>query len=472
MGATAIWIAIATVAVALAVGVVVLARIHTRANDRSYARRSAELDDRDERLSRRESTLETKAHTLELRESNLIERERRLTADRADLDDERIVVRKRLEEIADYSADEARQALLEQVEADARSDARDLVRDVQSRAQQEATRRAQDIVASAIQRVAPEATRSTATTTVELAEEELKGRIIGRDGRNIRAFEHVTGVDVVVDDTPGSVQLSSFDPVRREIARRTLVALLDDGRIHPASIEEAHKRAEAEVDEAIDEAGEAAVTEARVDGLAPELVRLIGQLEFRTSYGQNVRGHSIETALLAGAMAEELGTDAALARRCGLLHDIGKALTHKVAGSHAAVGAEIARRLGEPEPVCHAVAAHHDEVVPETVEAVLTQAADAVSASRPGARRDAFEAYCSRLRRIEELVGAFDGVTQVFAMQAGREVRVMVHPDNVDDVRARSLAREIASRIESEMAYPGQIAVTVIREVRARGIAS
>ena len=472
MGATAVWIATATAAVAVAFLAVTLARIHTRANDRAYARRSAELDERDERLSRRESTVETKAHTLELRESNLIERERGLAADRADLDDDRIVVRKRLEEIADYSADEARQALLEQVEAEARADARDLVRDIQTRAQQEATRRAHDIVASAIQRVAPEATRASATSTVELAEEELKGRIIGRDGRNIRAFEHVTGVDVVVDDTPGSVQLSSFDPVRRETARRTLVALLEDGRIHPASIEEAHTRAAAEVDQVITEAGDEAVAEARVEGVAPEIVRLLGQLEFRTSYGQNVRGHSIETALLAGAMAEELGTDAALARRCGLLHDIGKALTHKVTGSHAAVGAEIARRLGEPEQVCHAIAAHHDEVLPESVEAVLTQAADAVSASRPGARRDAYEAHCTRLRRIEEFVGAFEGVTQVFAMQAGREVRVMVHPDDVDDTRARRLAREIAGRIEDEMAYPGQIAVTVIREVRARGIAS
>ena len=470
MGATAIGIAILGVA---AVGLLaVLLRRHLAARGPAQAHRRGELDAREERLAIRESTLETKAHTLELREGHLLDRERRLDAEQADLDDARLVVRKRLEEIADYTVDEARRALMREVEADARADARDLAREVEERAKAESTRRAHDIVATAIQRVAASATHATVTSTVALPDAELKGRIIGREGRNIRAFEHLTGVDLLVDESPGVVVLSSFAPVRRETARRTLVALLEDGRIHPASIETAHERARAEVDDAIAEAGDAAAAEADVDDLAPELRRLLGQLEFRTSYGQNVRAHAVEAARLAGAMAEELGVDAALARRCGLLHDIGKALTHRVAGSHAAIGAEVARRLGEPEPVVHAIAAHHDEVVPQTVEAVLTQAADAVSASRPGARRTNVEAHCQRLQRIEEVVGAFDGVSQVHAMQAGREVRVMVSPETVDDAEARRLAREIARRLEAELAYPGQIAVTVIREVRARGLAS
>ncbi len=472
MGATAIAIGVALVGLAALALFGALAQRRLRVRGRDQAHRRRELDAREERLEIRESTLETKAHTLELREGHLIDRERRLDAQQADLDDARIVVRKRLEEIADYTVDEARRTLMREVEADARADARDLVREVEERARAESTRRSHDIVATAIQRVAASATHATVTSTIELPDAELKGRIIGREGRNIRAFEHLTGVDLLVDESPGVVVLSSFDPVRRETARRTLVALLEDGRIHPSSIEAAHERARAEVDEAIVEAGDEAAVEAGVDDLAPELRRLLGQLEFRTSYGQNVRAHAVETALLAGAMAEELGVDAALARRCGLLHDIGKALTHRVAGSHAAIGAEVARRLGESEPVVHAIAAHHDEVPPETVEAVLTQAADAVSASRPGARRNNVEAHCQRLQRIEELVGAFDGVSQVHAMQAGREVRVMVSPEAVDDVEARRLAREIARRLESELAYPGQIAVTVIREVRARGLAS
>ena len=434
-------------------------------------RHEAQLDDRDERLTRRETTLETKAQTLELREGNLLERERSLEALRAEVDDLQIAQRKRLEEIADYTAEEARQALLAAAEDDARHEAMILVRDLENRAREEGMQRARRIVATAIQRVAAEVTASATVSSVHLADDDMKGRIIGREGRNVRAFEQITGVNVVIDDSPGVVTLSSFDPVRREVARLALERLVQDGRIHPSSIESAYEHARERVGVAIGEAGNAAVEEARVTGLVPDLVRLLGQLHYRTSYGQNVLAHSVETALIAGMMASELGTDPALARRCGLLHDIGKALTHEVEGSHACIGAAVAERLSEPAPVQHAIAAHHGEVEPRSVEAVLTQAADAVSASRPGARKHVHEQYITRLRRIEELCGGFAGVEKVYAMQSGRDVRVIVCPDQVDDARARILAKELAGCIESELAYPGQIRVTVIRELRAHGTA-
>ncbi len=441
-------------------------RTHAR-----FERTSARLDERDERLTRREATIETKARTLELRESNLLERERAVAAAEAEVDDERAVQRKRLEEIADYSADEARQALVDQVEADARRDAMVIVRDIENRAREEGERRASQIVATAIQRVAVDTTASSAISVVALPDDDMKGRIIGREGRNIRAFEQLTGVNLVVDDTPEAVLLSCFDPVRREVARVALAGLVEDGRIHPASIEAAHERATGQVQAAVVAHGREAVEDVDLDGFDPAIVKLLGELHYRTSYGQNVLRHSRETAHLAGLMAAELGTDAGLARRCGLLHDLGKALTHMVEGTHARVGAEIAARLGEPSRVSHAIEAHHNEVEPRTVEAVLIQAADAISASRPGARRDAHEQFVTRLRRVEELCGACAGVEQVYAMQAGRDVRVMVHPDLVDDVGARVLARDLAARIEAELAYPGQITITVIRELRATGTA-
>lgn len=435
--------------------------------------RLEQVEARDERLTRREATLESKVRTLELRESNFLERERTLTARSAEIDDALIAQRKRLEEIADLTADEARQALVDQVEAEARADALVYVRDVEARAREEAERRARQIVATAIQRVAVDTTATGTVSDVTLPDEALKGRIIGRDGRNVRAFEQITGANLVIDDTPGVVLVSCFDPLRREVARITLAALVEDGRgrINPARIEEEHDRAKDRVDTEVAQAGRDACEEADVPGVSEELVKLLGQLTYRTSYGQNVLRHAVETAHFAGVMADELGMDGTLARRCGLLHDIGKALTHRVQGSHARIGAEIAGRLGEPTSVCHAIEAHHNEVEPRTVEAVLTQAADAISASRPGARRDAHEQFVTRLRRIEELCGSCDGVAAVHAMQAGREVRVMVRPDTVDDAAARTLARELAGRIEDELAYPGQITITVIRELRATEIA-
>ncbi|QBI21280.1 ribonuclease Y [Egibacter rhizosphaerae] len=470
MEATATAWALATV-VALATAIVVLTVDRALARRRK-AREHGGLDQREQRLLQREETLETKASTLELREANLLERERTLAAAQADLEDERVTVRKRLEELADYTADEARQDLIEEVEAQARADARELVRDVEQRTRQEAGRRGQEILATAVQRVASSSTAAVATSTVSLPDEDMKGRIIGRDGRNIRAFQQVTGVDVIVDDSPGVVTLSSFDGVRREIARRTLEALVEDGRIQPASIENAFEKAADDVQKFVLAAGEEAIREARVEDDVPdELVRLLGELEFRSSYGQNVRLHSIECALIAGVMAEELGRDGTVARRAALLHDIGKALTHKVEGSHAAVGAELSRRVGESEPVCHAIAAHHDEVEPQTVEAALVQAADAASAARPGARRQAWEQYVSRLNSIEDICQSFDGVREVHALQSGREVRVMVAPDAIDDTQARSLTSEITRKLEAEARYPGQINVTVIREFRVRGTA-
>lgn len=470
MGSTTIWI-LAGIVVSLmgCASATWTARLQRRG--REFAQRGAALEERDDRLLLRESTLETKARTLELREANLLQRERALGVSEAELEDLRTVARKRLEEIADYTSEEARQALLDQAEADTRAELRALVRESEERAQAEADQRAQAILATAVQRTAVAATAGRVTTSVHLPSDDLKGRIVGRDGRNIRAFEQLSGVDVIVDELPGAVLLSSFDPLRREVARRALTELVQDGRIQPAAIERALAEARREVDRAVDEAGAEAAREAGVEHLPPELCRLLGQLEFRFSYGQNVRLHSIETAVLAGLMADELGADGALARRCGLLHDIGKALTHRVQGSHAQVGAEVARRLGESEEVCHAIAAHHGEVRPVTIAAVLTQAADAVSASRPGARRDGLEQHCTRLRRIEEVCAGFAGVEQAFVMQSGREVRVMVHPEAVDDAGVQELSHAVAARIQEEVAVPGPVTVTVIRELRARTVA-
>src|SRR5690606_8082221 len=302
---------------------------------------------------------------------------------------------------------------------------------------------------------------------VHLPGDDMKGRIIGREGRNIRAFEMVTGVNLIIDDTPGAVLLSCFDPVRREVARLTLEKLVADGRIHPHRIEETYEASRREVNQSCVRAGEDALVEVGISDMHPELVTLLGQLRYRTSYGQNVLGHLVESAHLAGMMAAELGLDVRLVKRCALLHDIGKALTHEVEGSHAVIGAEIARRYGECEDVVHAIEAHHNEVEVRTVEAVLTQAADAISGGRPGARRASLESYVERLQRMEEIAQSFEGVEKVFAMQAGRELRIMVRPDDVDDVQAQVIARDVAKRVEEELTYPGQIRVTVVRESRA-----
>ena len=376
-----------------------------------------------------------------------------------------------LERVAGLSTEEAKVELLSSVEAATRRDAAALVRTIETEARAEATDRARAIVVDAVQRVASEQTTETVVSVLHLPSDEMKGRIIGREGRNIRAFESVTGVNVIIDDTPEAVLLSCFDPVRREVARITLEKLVLDGRIHPHRIEEIYETAKVEVDELCLRAARDSLAEIGITDLDERLIPTLGRLKYRTSYGQNVLGHLKETAHIAGIMASELGLEPSLIKRSAFLHDIGKALTHEVEGSHAIIGAELLRKYGESEAVAHAVEAHHNEVQPRTVEAVLTQAADACSAARPGARRESLEAYVKRLERIEEIATARPGVERVFAMQSGREVRVMVLPDQVDDLAAGVIAREVAKQIEDELTYPGQIRVTVVRESRATEVA-
>jgi ribonuclease Y len=439
-----------------------------RSQAESEARtRILEVQRREERLLVREETIEGKLITLDRRESGLEERERAADATRRELEQAMEEQRRRLEQVASMTAVEAKSILMKQVEEEAKRDAMGLVRDLEQQAREEAERRARKIVTLAIQRVASEQTSESTVAVLPLPSDDMKGRIIGREGRNIRAFEAVTGVNLIIDDTPEAVLLSCFDPVRREVGRLTLEKLVSDGRIHPARIEETYDRAKIEVESEVRRAGEDACIEVGITDLHPELVRVLGRLKYRTSYGQNVLRHLIETAHLAGIMASELGIDVQLAKRCGFLHDIGKALTHEVEGSHAIIGAELARRLKEPAEVVHAIEAHHGEVEQRTVEAVLCQAADAISGGRPGARRETLESYVKRLERLEEIAVSYPGVDKVFAMQAGREVRIMVKPDDVDDVAAQVLARDVAKRVEQELQYPGQIKITVVRELRS-----
>ena len=375
------------------------------------------------------------------------------------------------ERIAGLTAEEAKAELLASVEVGARRDAAMLVRSIENEARAEGTDRARAIVVEAVQRVASEQTAETVVSVLHLPSDEMKGRIIGREGRNIRTFESVTGVNVIIDDTPEAVLLSCFDPVRREVGRLTLDKLILDGRIHPHRIEEVYESSRTEVEELCLRAARDALADVGISDLDESLLPTLGRLRYRTSYGQNVLGHLLETAHIAGVMAGELGLEPTLIKRCAFLHDIGKALTHEVEGSHAIVGAELLRRHGESEAVAHAVEAHHNEVPPRTIEAVLTQASDSCSAARPGARRESIETYVKRLARIEEIAGAKSGVEKVFAMQSGREVRVMVQPAEVDDLAAQVIAREIAKQIEDELTYPGQIRVTVVRELRATEVA-
>lgn len=436
------------------------------AEDR-LAERTTEVERRESRLVERERRLDEETRRLaadrarvEARAEELAEGEERLSL----LDEERLNV---LEATASLSAEDARKELVAAVEEQAKRESALLVRDLEKEARKNGEERARRIITLAIQRLASEQTSASVVSMVPLPGEDMKGRIIGREGRNIRAFEMVTGVNIIVDDTPEAVLLSCFDPVRREVGRITLEKLVQDGRIHPQRIEEFHEAALVEVDQMCVRAGEDALLETGITDMHPELVMLLGRLRFRTSYGQNVLAHLVESAHLAGMMAAELGLDSRLLKRCALLHDIGKALTHEVEGSHALIGAEIARRYGESDDVVHAIEAHHNEVEVRTVEAVLTQAADAISGSRPGARRESLDAYIERLQRLEEIAMDNTGVRKVFAMQAGREVRVMVEPEAVDDVQAQVIARDIAKRVEEELTYPGQIRITVIRESRA-----
>lgn len=426
-----------------------------------------QLQDRDERLNQREGTLDAVLRAIDEREQMLTAREEEISRRRADADAIVEAQVAKLEELAGFSAESAREALFAREEADARRRSQQIAADLEDRARAEAERRAQDIIVTAVQRLAMSVTAPATTVTVPVPDQAMKARIIGREGRNIRAFEEQTGVNLIVDEAPDAVVLSCFDPHRREVARLALAELVTQGRIYPSTIEIEVARAEARADLAALRAAEEATRSARVDDLHPELVRLLADLHFRTSFGQNVLQHSVEVAHLAGLMAAELGLEPDIARRAGLLHDIGKARSQFDEGSHAQVGAEIAARYGEGGRVCHAIEAHHREVEPHTIEAVLLQAADAISQARPGGRREPLEHYMTRLRRIEELCQEFPGVERVHAMQAGAEVRIMVAPEQVDDYEARLLVRRIAQRLEEELGHPGQITVTVVRETRA-----
>ncbi|MGH3647428.1 MAG: ribonuclease Y, partial [Micromonosporaceae bacterium] len=408
---------------------------------------------------------------LGIAETDLVEREAALAVREDRLADVEAEQRRELERVAGLTAATAKSELVEAIEAQAKRDAAILVRDIETDARQTADQRARHIVVESIQRVASEQTAESVVSVLHLPSDEMKGRIIGREGRNIRAFESVTGVNLIIDDTPEAVLLSCFDPVRREVGRLTLERLVLDGRIHPHRIEEVYDDSKVEVDRLCQRAAEDALVEVGITELHPELVTLLGRLRYRTSYGQNVLKHLVETAHIAGIMASELGLQRGLIKRCAFLHDIGKALTHEVEGSHALIGADLARKYGEDEAVVHAIEAHHNEVSPQTIEAVLTQASDACSGGRPGARRESLEAYVQRLERIEEIASGKPGVEKVFAMQAGREIRVMVRPDDVDEIGAAVLARDVAKQIEEELTYPGQIRVTVVRESRATEIA-
>ncbi|MFD0887304.1 ribonuclease Y [Streptosporangium algeriense] len=427
----------------------------------------SDLERREKRLAEREQRLDEEARRQAERARKLAETETELADRREDLDRAAQERRAVLERVAGLTGEQAKTELVKEIENQAKREAALIVREIEGQARKEGEKRATKIVTLAVQRVATEQTAESVVSVLHLPGDEMKGRIIGREGRNIRAFESTTGVNLIIDDTPEAVLLSCFDPVRRETARLTLEKLVLDGRIHPQRIEEAHERSRAEVQDLCVRAGEDALVELGITEMHPELVTLLGQLRYRTSYGQNVLGHLVESAHIAGIMAAELRLDPLLLKRCTLLHDIGKALTHEVEGSHALIGAEIARRYGEHEDVVHAIEAHHNEVEVRTVEAVLTQAADAISGGRPGARRESLEAYVKRLERLEEIATSYDGVEKVFAMQAGREIRVMVKPDAIDDIQAQVIARDVAKQVEEELTYPGQIRITVVRESRA-----
>jgi ribonuclease Y len=427
----------------------------------------ADVERADQRAHAREQGLDRRAAELEKRAAELEQREAALLREREECDAVRADATRALERASGLSAGQAKQALLKDIEDQARHDSVRIIRQVEEETKRDAERRVRSILSVAMQRLAASHAAETTVSVVQLPSDDMKGRIIGREGRNIRALENLTGVDFIIDDTPNAVVLSAFDGVRREIARTTLEKLLQDGRIHPARIEETYYQAKSELESHIAEAGEQAVFDADVQGLDPELTKILGRLKFRTSYGQNVLAHSVECAQLAAMMAHELGASPKTARRAALLHDIGKAVSHEIEGPHALVGGDLARRHGEPEAVAHAMEAHHNEVEPQTVEAVIVQAADALSGARPGARGESLEQYVKRLRDLEQIATRHDGVDKVYAMQAGREIRVIVQPDSISDDAATLLSHEIAREIEQELEYPGQIKVTVIRESRA-----
>jgi len=441
-------------------------KVRSDAEEDVKARRE-EISRLERRISETEDELRARTRMLDDRGHDLDERDRTLQEVRERLEKAAEQQRTRLETIAGMTSTEARDQLLAELIDDAKRASMAQVREIEQHAREEGEERARKIVTIAIQRVASEQTAESTVSVFTLPSEDMKGRIIGREGRNIRAFEATTGVNLIIDDTPEAVVLSSFDPVRREAARLTLEKLVQDGRIHPARIEEVHERSLAEIEERVRRAGEDAVAEVGITDIHPEMIKLLGRLQYRTSYGQNVLKHLVESAHIAAALAAELGVDPTVAKRGAFLHDIGKAVTHEIEGSHAIIGAEIARRMKEDPEVVHCIESHHGEVEQRTVHAVLAQIADGISGGRPGARRESLETYIKRLERLEEICTTFAGVEKVYAMQAGREVRVLVQPDSVDDLSAQVIARDIAKQVEEELQYPGQIKITVVRETRA-----
>ena len=435
--------------------------------DRDTKERRGELQRAERRLEQKEENLDRKLENISRKEEELKSKNEQVQSKLDRLTDQEQELIAKLEQIAQLTQEEAREQLLAEVEADANHYIGLRLKELEERAKRDADRRAQEIVATAIQRCSVEFTSDVVVSVVNLPSDEMKGRIIGHEGRNIRTFETLTGVDLIVDDTPEAVTLSSFDPVRREVARLSLERLVVDGRIHPARIEEIIERAEKDVQAQIIETAEEALLETGIKNMHSELAKIIGQLRYRTSYGQNALAHSLEVAHLAGVMAAELGLDEQKARRAGLLHDIGKAVDHQIEGPHAKIGADLAKRYGESPDIVNAIASHHEDEEPQTIYAVLVAAADAVSASHPGARRESLDAYVKRLEKLEEVAKTFSGVSKAFAIQAGREVRVAVAPTVTDDGEMQKLAYDIARKIEEELRYPGQIKVTLIRETRA-----